>query len=558
MSRIFIICTPFLILFASSLYAANSAVDIDSSEQLRQLERERTQRLQNTPITDIHLKREESPLPSFSLNETPCFTIKKIFLTGESSQQFQWALTSVTDAQGKCLGGKGIMLVINKVQNSILAKGFVTTRVMAQEQDLSKGILTLILQPGRISQIRFQGAETWRARLWNAVPASSGDILRLRDIEQGLENFKRLPSAAADIKIVPGTEESTSDLLVNWHQGRPVRLTLGVDDSGSKSTGRYLGSATLATDAPFAHNDLFYASVGEEMFEHGPYGNQSHALNYFFPVGYWAFTASYNDYTYQQNIPNANEVLSYFGKSENILLTLSRLLFRDQSNKTTINFRTYRRQSSNSVNGIEITQQRRRTAGWEVGLNQRSFFADTTLDVSASWRRGTGAFGATPAPEQATNSGSARAGIFLSEISVNQPFSLAEQPLRLYTSLRGQWSSSPLTPQERIAIAGRYSVRGFDGEQMLSGEKGVIWRNELAWNLMAKGHELYLAGDYGRVDGQGTRYLLGNQLAGAAIGVRGTLLKHVSYDLFAGVPLIQPNHFHTSGATAGFSISLAI
>lgn len=536
----------------------NIAAIIESNELQRQQERERALRLQNAPSADVHLERTEAELPGYPAHESPCFIIKKIVLQGADSEQFQWALSPVIDAEGHCLGGQGIMLVISKVQNAILAKGFVTTRVMAQEQDLSKGTLTLTLQPGRIARIRFEEPVSWRGRLWNAIPASSGDILNLRDVEQGLENFKRVPSAKADIKIIPGEQESTSDLLVNWQESRPFRLTLGLDDSGSESTGRYLGSATLAIDAPFSQNDLFYANIGEDMFEHGPYGNRSHALNYFIPVGYWALSASYNDYTYHQNIPNANEVLSYHGKSENMLFTLSRLLFRDQSNKTTLNMRTYRRYSSNSVNGIEIEQQRRRTAGWELGLNQRSYFGNTTLDANISWRRGTGAFGATPAPEEATHSGSARAGILLSDISLNQPFSLAEQPLRYYTSLRGQWSTSPLTPQERLAIAGRYTVRGFDGEQMLSGEKGLIWRNELGWNVFSKGHEIYLAADYGRVDGPGTRYLVGHQLAGAALGIRGSIINHVSYDVFGGVPLMKPDDFHTSGATAGFSINIEI
>ncbi|CCG88491.1 filamentous hemagglutinin family outer membrane protein [Erwinia piriflorinigrans CFBP 5888] len=42
------------------------------------------------------------------------------------------------------------MLAINKVQNTLLVKGYTTTRVMAQEQDLTKGVLTLTLQPGLI------------------------------------------------------------------------------------------------------------------------------------------------------------------------------------------------------------------------------------------------------------------------------------------------------------------------------------------------------------------------------------------------------------------------
>lgn len=531
---------------------------IDTREQLRQQARERELQQQNAPQASERLPRPDRLLPDYPASERPCFTINRLVLTGESASQFQWALDAAADAMGRCLGGQGIVLAINKVQNVILARGYVTTRVMAQEQDLTKGVLTLTLQPGRISQIRFEEPVSWRGRLWNAIPASSGDILNLRDIEQGLENIKRVPSASADISIVPGQQEATSDLLVSWHAGRPVRLSMGLDDSGSKSTGRYLGSATLAVDAPFAQNDLFYASIGKNLFEQGPFGNRSHTLNYFFPIGYWAVSANYNDYTYHQNIPNANEVLRYSGKSDNVQLTVSRLLYRDQSSKTTLNLRGYRKHSTNAVNDIDIEQQKRRTAGWELGLNQHSYFGSSTLDANIAWRRGTGAFNALPAPEESRHQGSARTGILLGDLGINHPFALGEQPWRVYSSLRGQWSPNALTPQERMAIAGRYTVRGFDGEQMLSGEKGLLWRNEIGWNLFSRGHELYLAADYGRVAGPGTRYLVGHQLAGSALGVRGSLLGRFSYDLFAGVPLYKPAGFHTSGATAGFSINLDI
>ncbi|MGU9760053.1 ShlB/FhaC/HecB family hemolysin secretion/activation protein [Serratia marcescens] len=535
-----------------------AASTIDAREQQRQQARERALLEQNTPQADARLSRPEAVLPDYPVNESPCFTINRLTLVGDAAGHFQWALDAAADARGRCLGSQGIVLAINKVQNAILAKGYVTTRVMAQEQDLTTGVLALTLQPGRIGDIRFEEPVSWRGRLWNAIPASRGDILNLRDIEQGLENFRRVPSANADIKIVPGVEDGTSDLQVNWHEGRPIRLSLGLDDSGSKSTGRYLGSATLAIDAPFAQNDLFYANIGKDVFQHGPFGNRSHTLNYFFPVGYWAFSANYNDYTYHQNIPNANEVLRYSGKSDNIQLTVSRLLYRDQSHKTTLNLRGYRKHSTNAVDDVDIASQKRRTAGWELGLNQRSYFGTTTLDANINWRRGTGAFNALPAPEESRHEGSARTGILLGDLGINRPFSWGEQPWRVYTSVRGQWSPNALTPQERMAIGGRYTVRGFDGEQMLSGEKGLLWRNEIAWNMFSRGHELYLAADYGRVDGPGTRYLVGHQLAGSALGVRGALWGRFSYDLFAGVPLYKPAGFHTSGATAGFSVNLEI
>ncbi|WP_435954719.1 ShlB/FhaC/HecB family hemolysin secretion/activation protein [Dryocola sp. BD626] len=534
------------------------AATLDAREQLRQQERERALQKQNAPQTDARLTRSDAVLPDYPAHESPCFTINRLALIGESGERFQWALGAADDAIGRCLGGQGIVLAINKVQNAILAKGYVTTRVMAQEQDLTKGVLTLTLQPGRVGDVRFEESVSWRGRLWNAIPDSSGDILNLRDVEQGLENFRRVPNATADIKIVPGRHDATSDLLVSWQESRPVRLSLGLDDSGSKSTGRYLGSATLALDAPFAQNDLFYANVGKDVLQHGPFGNRSHTLNYFFPVGYWGIAANYNDYTYHQNIPNANEVLRYSGKSDNVQLTVSRLLYRDRSHKTTLNLRGYRKHSTNAVNDINIDQQKRRTAGWELGLNQRSYLGTATLDANINWRRGTGAFNALPAPEEARHEGSARTGMLLGDLGFNQPFTLGEQPLRINTSLRGQWSPNALTPQERMAIAGRYTVRGFDGEQVLSGEKGLIWRNEIAWNVFARGHELYLAADYGRVDGPGTKSLVGKQLAGSAVGVRGALWSRLSYDLYAGLPLYKPAGFHTSGATAGFSLNLEI
>jgi hemolysin activation/secretion protein len=514
-----------------SLPSAASA--IDAQEQIRHQERERVLQQQNTPQTDIRLSRPETPLPDFPDGESPCFRIDAFVLEGDDASRFQWALDAVKSAEGRCLGSQGILLAINKVQNAILERGYVTTRVMAQEQDLTRGTFTLVLQPGRIDQIRFDGPVSYRARLWNAVPARSGDILNLRDIEQALENFKRVPNVETDISIVPGEQEATSDLAIAWQESRPVHLSLGLDDSGSESTGKYQGSATLSIDAPFAQNDLFYAHVGRSLFRDGPYDSRSNTLNYAIPVGYWGFSANYNDYTYHQNIANANETLTYSGKSQNVQFTASRLMFRNQSHKTTLNLRVYRRHSSNAVNDIPIDQQERRTAGWELGLSQRSYLGTATVDGSINWRRGTGAFGAMPAPEEAYGGGTSRPSM-----------------------LRGQWSNMALTPQDRLAIGGRYTVRGFDGEQSLSGEKGLIWRNELGWNVLSGGHELYLAMDYGRVDGPGTRYLAGHQLAGGALGVRGALWQRFSYDLFAGVPISKPEGFHTSGVAAGFSVNL--
>jgi dienelactone hydrolase len=111
---------------------------------------------------------------------------------------------------GRCLGAQGINALLKRAQDALITKGLITTRVLAEPQDLKSGVLTLTVVPGRVNAIRFAPDSSSRARAWTAVPMKPGDILNLRDIEQGLENLMRLPTAAADIKIEPARTESKS------------------------------------------------------------------------------------------------------------------------------------------------------------------------------------------------------------------------------------------------------------------------------------------------------------------------------------------------------------
>lgn len=116
---------------------SSGASAIDAQEQIRHQERERVLQQQNTPQTDIRLSLPETTLPDYPDNESPCFRINTFVLEGDEASRFQWALDAVKSAEGHCLGSQGILLAINKVQNAILEQGYVTSRVMAQEQDLT-------------------------------------------------------------------------------------------------------------------------------------------------------------------------------------------------------------------------------------------------------------------------------------------------------------------------------------------------------------------------------------------------------------------------------------
>lgn len=558
-------------LLSCVLYAEPAlAQQIDPAQELlRQQERERALRQRQESSPDVRLQTQNSDaanrLPS---EESPCFIIRQIVLSGDQADRFQTALSAAERtpsgeadaASGRCLGTRGINLVMARIQNAIMARGFVTTRILAEAQDLSSGTLKLTVIPGRIRTIRFSADTDSRATKWNAVAARPGDVLNLRDIEQSLENFKRVPSADADIQIVPAegpdSKPGESDLVIAWRQGFPFRLTVSADDSGSKSTGKYQAGLTLSYDHWWTLNDLFYLSLNQDLGggDAGERGTRGFTAHYSVPFGYWlvGLTASRN--RYHQSVAGANQTYMYSGESRSSEIKLSRLIYRDAVRKTTINLRGWSRSSQNFIDDTEIEVQRRRMAGWDLGVGHREFIGTSTLDLNLNYRRGTGAMRALPAPEEAFDEGTSRPQIMLADMLVTIPFAVGEQRLRYSGNWRAQWNRTPLIPQDRFAIGGRYTVRGFDGENVLSAERGWLIRNDLGWALGQSGQELYLGIDHGQVSGPSSKALVGTHLSGAVVGLRGSY-KGLSYDVFVGRPINKPAGFETASSVTGFNLN---
>ena len=146
--------------------------------------------------------------------------------------------------------------------------------------------------------------------------------------------------------------------------------------------------------------------------------------------------------------------------------------------------------------------------------------------------------------------------ILTASISYTQPFDLWQQRFVFNSSWNGQWNRTPLAYQDRFSIGGRYTVRGTDGELTLSGERGWLWRNELAWNIPKIAQQLYITLDKGVVRGPSTEEQLGRTLIGTSLGLRGGW-KAFSYDVFVGKALHVPEGFRNKNKVIGFNLSLS-
>jgi len=536
--------------------------DVATQELLRQQERERVLREQQESRPDVRLDQGRASaggrLPA---EETPCFPIRRIVLEGELSARFQWALAAADPAddpaRGRCLGSAGVSEVMRRIQNAVIARGYVTTRVLAAPQDLTTGTLALTVVPGRIRAIRFDGdappGTTWK----NALPARPGDVLNLRVVEQALENFQRVPTVSADIRFVPAEGNDAapgeSDLVITWQQRSRLRGNVSLDDGGSEATGKLQAAATLSLDNPLGWNDLAYVNVGRSLFNGSGRHTGNWSAHYSLPFGNWLLSANAGDYDYRQSVAGAYESYVYSGSSHNAEVRLARLLFRNAAGKTSAYARGWWRDSDNFIDDTEVQVQRRRMAGWELGLSHKHFLGNATLEANLAWRRGTGAFNALHAPEEAFGEGTARAALVTADAQLSAPFKFGRQSLRYVAEWRGQWNRTPLVPQDRFAIGGRYTVRGFDGEMSLTGERGWLLRNELGVSL-GGGQEAYLGADYGQVGGPSTQWQMGDHLAGIAAGLRGGA-GSLQWDAFVGSPVIKPRGFPTAYTTFGFSLS---
>jgi hemolysin activation/secretion protein len=403
----------------------------------------------------------------------------------------------------------------------------------------------------------------------------TGDLLNLRDIEQALENLKRVPTADADIQIAPAENAPDakdsligySDVLIRYRQRLPFGISANVDDAGSNSTGRYQGGITLSGDNLLTLNDLAYINYNHDLGggNTGKRGNDGYSAHYSIPWDYWLFSTSASNNSFYQNVAGATQSYVFSGKSQSGEIQLSRLFFRNSINKSTLSLKGFLRKSSNYIDDTEIEVQRRRTAGWELGLNQSWYIGKAVLEYNLAYRRGIGAQDALKAPEENFDEGTSRMKLWLADLNLSIPFQVnapwGAQAMQYSAQLRGQSNRTPLTPQDRFSIGNRYTVRGFDGQQTLLADNGWLIRNDFTLPIANSGQSIYWGLDYGEVGGQSSETLLGKTLAGTVIGLRGggsNRFGSLSYDVFLGKPIHKPKSFETHQSTVGFSLNYAL
>ncbi len=503
------------------------------------IEREQQQKLDEQRLE--LLKRPEVSLPplihqddsSLPVDTGPCFSIHRIVFEGAPSGWLPTLEKKSANYSGQCLGMASLQSLVKRLTNAVIDQGFVTSRIYLPEQNLASGHLRLVVVPGKIGEIHLSEGGADRS-LRAAFPTKAGEILNIRDLEQGLEQLSRARSQRATLEIRPGAREGESDVVVKRERRHGISLTVSIDDSGQAATGKHQGAVTVALDNLLGINDVVSLAHSQDLGQLAHPRSKSDSVSWLLPWRNWTGLASYSESAYRQWIHGSVQSFKSSGHTRNTLLSLSRVLMRDGKSKTDLSVQLTRKASRSYIAGAEIAAQQHTLTLIGMELTHGRALGGWSLDGSVAYSKGV-------AGKKRTGGSDRRPEFYTGRLRLNGLLTHGAWPLRLASELRGQYSPVRLMGPEQFSIGSRYSVRGFDTHG-LAGQGGIWWRNEIA--LKAPPHPLgnfepFLGLDAGRIFqpvGE-DRY---RSLSGWAAGVRFTWLTGLSAELVHEQALHQP------------------
>lgn len=550
----------------------------EAIERQRQLD-EPDVHLPTTLINKSDLASQKAPSTPLLPNETPCYRIEQFVFelppdlpktvqaqsgTTSSRDTFYFLNQAIAFAQGQCLGREGIQILVKQLLHELIRRGYATTRIgLANQQDISTGILRFTLLPGFIQQFRFQGPFPLRL---NTFPNHPGDLLNTRDLEQGLEQMERMSGSKVSMQIVPGEQIGSSDIVLSLVQTKPWHFSINLDDSGSPSTGYLQTSLRLNLDNPLGINDTLMLTANHsadgKIDQHGIRGM---GLYYTIPWGNWTLSMNANQSQQYFRRPNAKRWPFTTTETQQLDGKIAYMFFRDQVQKNSIEFRVHRYWSDTSLanahwtmnssqnhpttpNGIWLISQHRNNTYADLSYIHRHHFGAAKLDLMITYRWGTPWFGA----EKQGNAFAQHYNLKIIDSTLNIPFSLAQKTAYYTSTLRTQITNSPLDNNQMFGIGNRWTVRGFDAQSSLAAEQGFFWRNEIQMPTLPQ-QAIYYGMDMGTVWQINASPNRQKTLAGITVGIRGNLSKQIAYDIFGAAPLYQPGNIRSAPAL-GFNV----
>ncbi|WP_300631496.1 ShlB/FhaC/HecB family hemolysin secretion/activation protein [Pseudomonas sp.] len=479
----FLLCTLLLTCLSLDIaFAAPTPGDQDliRDRQNRLLE-EQQRRLEE--LKDLPGKAAKPEAPTAPA-DTRCFPIKDIELKGADSLPATERERLLKPYIGQCLGVSQLNDLLKAITDYYLGKGRVTSRAYLPQQDLSTGHLQVLVVEGKLEALRSaEGSTVTERELAMAFPGKVGEALNLREIEQLVDQLNRLPSKQAQMELTPGSQVGGSDVVVKNTAQKPWRASLSRNNDGQKSTGEQQWGAGLEWDSPLGLGDQLILRGGHDAISDHQKTSKISMLYYNVPWGWWNFSYTYSESDYRTFGTTDSAKFKLNGDNENHQLRAERVIHRDDVSKTSVNIGLAHLRTNNYVLDARTASSSNRLSELQLGINHGRRIGSAFVNLDLGMQSGIGLLDAQSQEERdefGRRQPNSRYRKYTATVSYLQPFSLWGESFSFSSLATGQRSEDPLFSPQRVSLGGSASVRGFK-DQLLTGDSGGYWRNEVRW-----------------------------------------------------------------------------
>lgn len=355
--------------------------------------------------------------------------------------------------------------------------------VLVPEQEISSGVLQLVIIEGRLGDVIVEGAGDAESRaLASQIRTGRGEVIRESDLTEDMNWINKHPNRQVDLVFSPGEGYGETDVILRNESARPLSGYVALENSGTSTLGEARGIFGASWTGP-----LFFGEESILSYQFTTNFDEDSDLQ-----GHSGVFASYLPWRHQVTLLGAyveSDALFGNGAGGNFA---SGGVNKQLSGRYGIPLPSIGRLSHELEIGMDF-----KSSNSDLAFNNAQVF-DTTSEIvqyslgynivvrdrTGAWRLdsevvsspGDNTIHNTDAIFQTQRAG-ATANYTYGQVTLERDQQLADG-WSAYGRLQGQASNANLLSSETLGAGGYDSVRGFE-QRVVNGDSGVIGSAEL-------------------------------------------------------------------------------
>lgn len=178
---------------------------------------------------------------SFAQSQIERFDINRFNIEGNTLLQFDEVTAVLRPFTGKQRTYRDVQGAIEALRLRYRSEGFNVVWVVAPEQDLEDGVVTLRVIEARIGQITISGNRFFTdANIRSSLPSLKEDVSpKITDLSANVQLINQNSAKQVDVVLSPNKDPALIDATVDVIDVQPLKFFLSVDNTGNPQSGDY-------------------------------------------------------------------------------------------------------------------------------------------------------------------------------------------------------------------------------------------------------------------------------------------------------------------------------